>query len=980
MPSGEESPVRVRPAAPRLRRERDRRARPFNSWLLSIGVFLVAATLLLTMFSAMIVASGAAAAAPAGSFGPVPSAPLGPISGNTAVGYTASATATGLRVSITATPAYGLAPVVADFTSRVAGGTTPYTYSWQFGDGGSSSAADPDHTYTAANSWLVTLTVTDHDGTKVSTDTFVSSATTAASTLSLSTSLGPMSSIYWGYNYDYEVGASSFDNATIASDVEKTPIVWLRLPLAEDGYGPAESWGSVAKFCATTHCEEIATVGGPGVSVKEAVDGMKRAVAYGLDPAYWAFGNEPDLWASAGDPTSGLQYADIVQSWIQLAKVTFPHAKFIGAEVTGHSTLGDSYIYNVTKVDGSLISAIGIQLYPQWGGTTPADFLKSLTVANSVGAGIPRVAALMKSACSSCSIPILLSEFQGGSGENPNYVPFREGFPDATFFAASIVQGLSAHLAQFMPWTLAGAPDGLTIHPGDCDMGLIALNSSCADTTFSPVYYLYSNLLTKFPFGTLTEISDADATGLYGIQVTNGTRTVDLVVNANPSVTQSLALGSGFPTKGTVTSYLMDLEHITSPLTSTQTIGTTTTVAIPPMGIAILNFSSKGTTGPSTYPVTGRVVNTAGAPLASATVSYTLNGKLDSVAVNAEGNFTVSLPNGTYHLTVAAPGYVSDNKSVTVNGRSVATGHIVLAKTNPTFPVTGRVTDLSDTPLAGAIVAYSLEGKPKSVISDADGYFTALVPDGTYTLNVSASGYISESVKVTVDGAAVDVGRIALPEIPPDFALTGRVTDSIDVPLAGATLAYSVDGKPKSVVTDGAGYFVAQVPDGTYILNVSAAGYVSQSVKATVDGATEDVGRIALVEVPPDFPVTGRVANAAGVPIGSATVSYWAASGHKVVDVNGAGYFSLELADGTYVLTVAASGYVAQKHSVTVDGTTTFAGHFALAQSAHAPMVMDPVVTQISQRPIPDALVTPERSVAGIVVALMQRILAPWPA
>ncbi len=38
------------------------------------------------------------------------------------------------------------------------------SYAWTFGDGGTSSAADPSHTYTAAGSYTVTLTVTDDGG------------------------------------------------------------------------------------------------------------------------------------------------------------------------------------------------------------------------------------------------------------------------------------------------------------------------------------------------------------------------------------------------------------------------------------------------------------------------------------------------------------------------------------------------------------------------------------------------------------------------------------------------------------------------------------------------------------------------------------------------------------------------------------------------------------------------------------------------
>jgi len=50
------------------------------------------------------------------------------------------------------------------FESRVAGGFTPYSYEWDFGDGKTSTASHPTHSYRSAGTYTVSLKVTDDRG------------------------------------------------------------------------------------------------------------------------------------------------------------------------------------------------------------------------------------------------------------------------------------------------------------------------------------------------------------------------------------------------------------------------------------------------------------------------------------------------------------------------------------------------------------------------------------------------------------------------------------------------------------------------------------------------------------------------------------------------------------------------------------------------------------------------------------------------
>ncbi|UTW61121.1 PKD domain-containing protein [bacterium SCSIO 12741] len=57
-------------------------------------------------------------------------------------------------------------PLTTTFNNSSVGGAAPVTYAWDFGDGNSSSATSPTHTYTAAGFYDVTLIVTDANGCK----------------------------------------------------------------------------------------------------------------------------------------------------------------------------------------------------------------------------------------------------------------------------------------------------------------------------------------------------------------------------------------------------------------------------------------------------------------------------------------------------------------------------------------------------------------------------------------------------------------------------------------------------------------------------------------------------------------------------------------------------------------------------------------------------------------------------------------------
>jgi PKD repeat protein len=87
----------------------------------------------------------------------------------TRANYIAVGHVPGPNVAFTADVTSGEAPLEVKFTDQSTGNNV-HAWSWDFGDGGSSSSQNPAHIYNTAGTYHVTLTATDDDGTKAHTE------------------------------------------------------------------------------------------------------------------------------------------------------------------------------------------------------------------------------------------------------------------------------------------------------------------------------------------------------------------------------------------------------------------------------------------------------------------------------------------------------------------------------------------------------------------------------------------------------------------------------------------------------------------------------------------------------------------------------------------------------------------------------------------------------------------------------------------
>ncbi|HEV8050521.1 MAG TPA: PKD domain-containing protein, partial [Thermoplasmata archaeon] len=88
-------------------------------------------------------------------------------SGKVSKSWTIVVSAAALQASISAEPTTAAVNQTVTFTSTVSGGTSQYTYLWEFSDHSSSTSANPSHSFGAAGSYLVTFVVNDSHGSSV---------------------------------------------------------------------------------------------------------------------------------------------------------------------------------------------------------------------------------------------------------------------------------------------------------------------------------------------------------------------------------------------------------------------------------------------------------------------------------------------------------------------------------------------------------------------------------------------------------------------------------------------------------------------------------------------------------------------------------------------------------------------------------------------------------------------------------------------
>ncbi|MCI4322571.1 MAG: carboxypeptidase regulatory-like domain-containing protein, partial [Thermoplasmata archaeon] len=259
--------------------------------------------------------------------------------------------------------------------------------------------------------------------------------------------------------------------------------------------------------------------------------------------------------------------------------------------------------------------------------------------------------------------------------------------------------------------------------------------------------------------------------------------------------------------------------------------------------IELIPIGSSGT-----FELSGTVTSTANdAPIANAAVSA---GGTYSTSTGPTGTYTLSVPWGRYSVTVSGAGYSVGSRVVEVHQD---VGGIDFGLNPSEFRLSGSVQD----GLTGlAVSGISLENASGVVATtDADGVFSLLLANGSYTFTVEAPGdrsYAATTFSLDVNGGPLERN---LELFPPKTTVDGLVVDSASgLPVANATfqiVGQTSSGVPWSSTFASTELGTVSIPlyQGTYTISATAIGYQTASRTVTPAGSSQEVV-LSLKQVP----------------------------------------------------------------------------------------------------------------------------------
>jgi protocatechuate 3,4-dioxygenase beta subunit len=306
--------------------------------------------------------------------------------------------------------------------------------------------------------------------------------------------------------------------------------------------------------------------------------------------------------------------------------------------------------------------------------------------------------------------------------------------------------------------------------------------------------------------------------------------------------------------------------------------------------------------------IRGRVVDSGGAPVASAQVDvFAFAGEASTrlfAQADGDGRFVArGLADRSYQVSIFAPGFANLTSTLTPSESE----HSLVLKRN--LKVTGRVVGPDGEPVPQGTLDFRRladDFNLRMTRTETDGRFTAeLSEGGVVAVSVTANGYMRLKTEVRIDQEG-DIGEIRLSR---GLLIRGSVVDARGGPIAGARVENQTRGQFSSVETDEHGGFELKLGNaGTVRLTASRTGYAP--AEATVDVTEENSGREPVqIVLTRGARIEGTAKRRDGTPVPQAVVNLGGGSGFGA-RVSGGPVSTLTAADGSFAFEGVTPGPV----------------------------------------------------------------------
>ena len=306
--------------------------------------------------------------------------------------------------------------------------------------------------------------------------------------------------------------------------------------------------------------------------------------------------------------------------------------------------------------------------------------------------------------------------------------------------------------------------------------------------------------------------------------------------------------------------FSLPLDNGTYQLTATSPGYLPSTVSVVVSGQAVSGVSlvlSPAPRGPpATYLVNGTVLDQrTNGSVGGATVFANNSSASVSATASPSGAYSFELSNGTYAVTAVAGGFGRLTENLTVSGRAVPGLDLRLAPSLPaptTYSVSGLVLAYPNgTPVPEAEVFANSTAGSIAVAASSNGSYRFDLPNASYSLTATATGFAPLTDEVQVNGTAIaaltlELVASDLPTYPADGIV--RNTNGSG-PVSNATLFFANGSYVVRVLTNTTGGYSAILPNGTYSVTVVAGGFVSAVTDVSIIGPTATDVNFTLLPV-----------------------------------------------------------------------------------------------------------------------------------